>query len=103
MYRVILGSRDRTRIVDRLLRSDSGRLSVGTLAHALADDGDVDRARLRLYHNHVPKLEAAGVLIADWEAEKVWLTVDPDRIEPVLTALREVEADEYDVRHGPTV
>lgn len=75
-----LADPSRQRVVRHL--REHGRSSVDDLAAAVAgaadEDRRVERTRLGLHHNHLPKLEAAGVLEYDQASETVRPT---DRIE----------------------
>jgi hypothetical protein len=67
----ILSNMDRQYIIEELLKN-GGRSNVGILSEQLAarrendaDETDQERAKLELYHNHLPRLADHGVINYD--------------------------------------
>ena len=91
----LLADTDRQYVLMELLETD-GRATVGTLADQLAarrrnhadenhaDELERDRAKLRLVHNHLPRLADHGVIEYDRERGIVALE-DAAALEPYLT------------------
>lgn len=85
----ILANTDRQHIVEELLEND-GRTTVGDLSQQLAarrengaGETELERAKLELYHNHLPRLEDHGVIAFDRRTGDVVLR-DGSGLEPYL-------------------
>ena len=75
----LLADRDRRRLIEALGELDTPeRLTALTRSIAMARDepdvADIDWIYVRLYHTHVPKLEACGVVEYDPEEDTLVLT-----------------------------
>lgn len=86
----ILSNADRQHIVEELLESD-GRSNVGCLSQQLAarrennaSEAERERAKLELYHDHLPRLADYGVIEFDQRTGDVVLR-DSSGLEPYLT------------------
>ncbi|MGQ3411963.1 DUF7344 domain-containing protein [Natrinema sp. LN54] len=97
-YRVI-ASVDRQYLLHELVEH-GGESSVRDLARRVAirrhrtdsaniSETEIDRARLRLVHIHLPQLLERDVIDVDWNDGAVALAED-DRVDPLLEAAEEV-------------
>lgn len=85
----VLADTDRQHIIEELLASD-GRSNVGVLSEQLAvrrgndaDETERERAKIELYHNHLPRLADYGVIDYDPRTGDVVLG-DITGLEPYL-------------------
>ena len=85
------------------LADADGPLDIETLAERIAEreddrsdaDGDrVDRIRLTLVHNHLPKLVDAGVIEYDSADETAAFAVANDSLRDILAIARDLDATE---------
>lgn len=79
----VLADRERRAIVRTLGKSDTS-MTVSTLADRIGDPRDERPVRVRLYHQHLPKMGDAGVVEYDREDERVSLTPMGHRVHEVL-------------------
>ncbi|WP_246998094.1 DUF7344 domain-containing protein [Halosolutus gelatinilyticus] len=97
----ILASVDRQLLLHELLEHegtapiDGLSRQVAARRHSVAsekiDDGTIDRARIRLVHSHLPRLEEKRVIDVDWDDEAVSLTRD-ESVAQLLEAATELES-----------
>ena len=85
------------------LADADGPLDIETLAERVAEreagrsdaDGDrVDRVRLTLVHNHLPKLVNAGLIEYDSANETAAFAVANDSLRDILAIARDIDATE---------
>ena len=90
------------RLILAVLASESGPLSVDDLTETIVEynhhasiteiaPDEIDRIRLTLHHQHLPKLEQRGVLTYDLERELVTPTATFDELQPLFSPI--IEAD----------
>lgn len=82
-----IADEDRRHIISTLLDSEL-LATVDELTDAIgAATTDSESLRLKLYHQHLPKLEDAGLIEYDWRSGDVVLSEDPEQLQDVLDAL----------------
>lgn len=82
-----IADEDRRHIISTLLDSELVA-TVDELMDAIgAATTDSESLRLKLYHQHLPKLEDVGLIEYDWRSGDVVLAADPARLRDVLDAL----------------
>ncbi|WP_276301690.1 DUF7344 domain-containing protein [Halorussus lipolyticus] len=70
-------------------REDDDSIPVETLADHASDDRE--QVSESLYHTHLPRLDAAGIVAYDQSAERVELAGDQSSVEALLEAGRRVD------------
>jgi len=92
----LLADRDRRLVVSTLAGGETDRVPVTRLVEALSqasgDGHDPQRIRLRLHHQHLPRLQSAGVLTYDDESAVVRYHGDP-LLEECLSSFAELTSD----------
>ena len=95
----VLAVADRRAIIDYLLRTDTAVVDFETLARHIEAhqesnaDSDMDSLGvivLELFHQHLPHLEAAGLIDFDSRSETVAATDEIERLQPMLDALEAI-------------
>ncbi|PSP83916.1 hypothetical protein BRC83_06605 [Halobacteriales archaeon QS_1_68_17] len=76
----------RRELVDYLSTAGDGTIALEELAEQIGDDDETDRLRRSLYHRHLPKLAAHGVVEFDAERQAVRY-VGHERVEEILASL----------------
>ncbi len=90
------------RLILAVLASESRPLSLDDLTETIVEynhrasiseiaPDEMDRIRLTLHHQHLPKLEQRGVLAYDFERKLVTPTATFDELQPLFSAVIEID------------
>lgn len=85
----ILADGERRSII-RTLSAAGTPMSVSTLVDRVAEDRDETPVRVRLYHQHLPKMDDAEIVEYDRDAGRVVLTSTGRRADAVATRTTEL-------------
>lgn len=96
----ILASADRQILLHELLEGDQ-EASIADISHQVAarrhrttlekiDARKVERAHIRLVHDHLPKLQEKGILEIDWDENEIALA-NGENLDRLFDAAAEVE------------
>lgn len=105
----VLANADRRRIISALLTGDGDIATVSDVTQEIAAQrDDHEQVRLRLYHHHLPKLEAAGIVDYDWRSGDIVLEEDAEDLRSLLDGDNEergipVSPDSSTLEGGTTV
>ena len=89
----ILASGERRTVV-RALAASGTPMSISTLADRIAENGEELPVQVRLYHQHLPKMCAAGVVEYDRDVGEVSLTPMGQRVDALARWTAELLNDE---------
>lgn len=84
---------DERRVAVRALAASGTAMSVSSLADRIGDSEDEQAVRVRLHHQHLPKMHDAGVVEYDREGAQVRLTPMGERVDAVARRTAEILED----------
>lgn len=82
LYSILADGERRT--VVRMLAANDTPISVSELADRIAGHRGGGGFHVRLYHQHLPKMRKAGVVVHDWDADRVSLTQRGRRVDEII-------------------